>query len=122
MPFAATSSLGDSLVYQLNGLIVVFIALSSIWAAVTTIGWWFERRRRNNLKTLPAPVPAPPQSAPVLANADTGGPSPAVLAVLSAAIHVACGARARIVAIASPDTGDWAREGRRQIFSSHKVR
>ncbi len=74
MPFAATSSLGDSLVYQLNGLIVVFIALSSIWAAVTTIGWWFERRRRNNLKTLPAPLAPPPPYPPGRATADTGGP------------------------------------------------
>lgn len=48
---------------------------------------------------------------------------PEVLAVIAAAVHVAHGGRARIVSV-SPELDDlgWSREGRRQIFHSHKVR
>ena len=47
---------------------------------------------------------------------------PHIIAVIAAAIHCATGGRKhRIVSIRSSDS-NWAAEGRRQIFSSRKVR
>jgi hypothetical protein len=56
-------------------------------------------------------------------SADTK-PSALLLAVIAAAVHAVCGQRLRVVAVTlatSPDS-DWAREGRRDIFSSHRLR
>lgn len=55
-----------------------------------------------------------PASAPV---------PPAILAVIAAAIHCALAGRGRVIAVSTVLIDpDWAREGRRHIFSSHKVR
>mgnify|MGYP005846547213 CR=1 FL=1 len=50
------------------------------------------------------------------------GDDPALLAVIAAAVHTIMGDRAhRVVSVRSAGPG-WAQEGRRQIFSSHRVR
>lgn len=50
-------------------------------------------------------------------------PIPAViLAVIAAAIHASYGANLRIVTVSPVQDPDWAREGRREIFSSHRIR
>lgn len=47
---------------------------------------------------------------------------PALMAVIAAAVHTVIGDRPhRVVSIRSAGPG-WAQEGRRQIFSSHRVR
>jgi Na+-transporting methylmalonyl-CoA/oxaloacetate decarboxylase gamma subunit len=65
---------------------------------------------------------------PTVASGGKGGDSdieesdPRYIAVIAAAIHcVVNGRKHRIVSIHSSDS-NWAAEGRRQIFSSHKVR
>jgi hypothetical protein len=59
----------------------------------------------------------------------TTPPSPAattvpavIFAVIAAAIHATYGTNLRIVTIAPIQDPDWAREGRRDIFSSHRIR
>ncbi len=47
---------------------------------------------------------------------------PALFALIAAAIHVAHGSQMRIVTIIPLQEQDWAREGRRDIFSSHRLR
>ncbi len=47
---------------------------------------------------------------------------PALYAVIAAAVHVAYGPSLRIVAVIPLADRDWAREGRRDIFSSHRPR
>ncbi len=47
---------------------------------------------------------------------------PALLAVIAAAIHATYGPRLHIVAVVPLTDPDWAREGRRDIFSSHRLR
>lgn len=48
---------------------------------------------------------------------------PALLfAIIAAAIHATYGAHYHIVALAPVQDPDWAREGRRAIFSSHRIR
>lgn len=47
---------------------------------------------------------------------------PALYAIIAAAVHVTVGASLRIVAVIPLADQDWAREGRRDIFSSHRLR
>jgi Na+-transporting methylmalonyl-CoA/oxaloacetate decarboxylase gamma subunit len=108
-----TFTLSDSLIYQLNGLIVVLAVLSSIWAVVSTIGLFFQRR---------AQAASPEKAGPTTVSAPIASPEPAVLVAIAAAVHAVGGARTRVISVTAAETGDWAREGRRQIFSSHKIR
>ncbi|MBK9989446.1 MAG: hypothetical protein IPP19_01610 [Verrucomicrobia bacterium] len=50
--------------------------------------------------------------------------APEVVAAISAAIHTTLGGRNRILSIGQicPNRQAWSAEGRRQVFSSHKVR
>jgi hypothetical protein len=104
----------ESIVFQLNGLVVVFLALASIWAVLELTGIYF-RRTTSRPKAAPAPLPPP---APIPA-----GLSLKTVAAISAAVCVVIDSRHRIHAIVplAPDL-DWAHEGRRQIFASHHVR
>lgn len=123
LPLAAAlpehPALGDSIVYQLNGLVVVFVALSLIWALMEITALWFKRRA-------PAPKPASVAS-PSHAVAQAAAPEaiePAVVAAMAAAVHATLGAGMRITSIVRVDAPDqgWGLEGRRQIHSARKVR
>lgn len=109
----------DSLVYQLNGLVVVFIALGMIWGLLETVGVFF--RQRTPASPRPAAVAVVPEAK---TTADAGSPSPELTAAIAAAIHVCLGAEHRIASIVpvEPPAHDWALEGRRQIHSARKVR
>ncbi len=102
----------ESIAYQATGLVVVFLALGSIWAAMELIGRFFSRR--------PAPAAAPalaPQAVP------NGTIDPATVALIAAAVHATVGGPHRIHAItAAAHPVDWAREGRRSHFASHQIR
>jgi hypothetical protein len=47
---------------------------------------------------------------------------PLILAIITAAIHCAYQGRLRVVAVMPTPHIDWAREGRRDIFASHRIR
>lgn len=109
-------SLGESIAYQLNGLIVVFIALSSIWALMELIGFFFRQQR-----TAPIPVAKPAVVPP--SPAPQSGPNHEIVAVITASVAAVLDQPYRITAIVSLEQGrDWAHEGRREIFASHKTR
>ncbi|MFA6288808.1 MAG: OadG family protein [Opitutaceae bacterium] len=109
----------ESVVYQFNGLLVVFVALGSIWVLLEIIGAFFRRSAaRQSAGAAPsATLPV----APVAAAAPTVPPE--IYVAIAAAVHCAYNGRARVIAV-SPETSDttWALEGRRAIFSSHHVR
>ena len=112
---------GDSVLFQINGLVVVFVALSSIWAVMELMGLFFRRRRRAD-----SPVPALPKSREAQpAAAETspaGGPRPEIIAIIAASVEAVLGARHRIRAITLElDSHDWAREGRRDLLASHRL-
>lgn len=110
--------LGESIVFQINGLVVVFLALASIWGVLELTGLFFRRRAvaKPAVKAA-APLPASPRAA------DASGLPPETVAVIAAAVHAAVGAPHRIeVIVPVGPSSDWAREGRRQIFASHQVR
>ncbi|NBB78966.1 MAG: hypothetical protein GVY36_05900 [Verrucomicrobia bacterium] len=70
-----------------------------------------------------AGAPAGASDAPAAAGqADAAADDPALPAVIAAAVHTMLGDRPhRVVSVRSAGPG-WAQEGRRQIFSSHRVR
>ena len=112
---ADSPSLLERLGYQLDGVLVVFLALSSIWLALEIIGRIFRRPVAEKPAAAPVAAPAPSPTPP----APAGIPSE-VLAAIAVAVHVTLGDRARVSAVVPvPATQAWAQEGRRQIFSSH---
>lgn len=62
-----------------------------------------------------APAPAP-------ASVTSEEEDPALIAVIAAAVHSVIGDRAHRIVSIRPGGPGWAQEGRRQIFSSHRVR
>lgn len=114
----------ELLIYQLNGLVVVFLALSFIWAVMEIVGFYFKRKAafaEATAKT--AKLAADEAAAVALANAPAE-PSlpPELIAVIAAAVKVSLRNQRHRLHIIVPNSSDWAREGRRQIFSSHSVR
>ena len=115
-------SVGESLLYQATGLAVVLIALCSIWFLLELIGVFFKRadaRAKAGATTSPTPT-----AARAVASEPLSGPiPPEVVAVIAAAVHFTLGGRHRIHSFTPALTPvDWAREGRREIFASHKLR
>ena len=110
MYLAATHPFFSSLEHIL-GFLLVLVALLLLWGLTLLIGQIFRR--------LASPVHAPstPESAPV----QTEGPSEEEVAAIAATVVCLMGHRSRIVSIHS-STKDWSREGRREIFASHKIR
>lgn len=115
--------------FQATGLMVVFLALGSLWFLLSIAGRIFAFRDARIAATKaaaapPAPLPVvAPTPVPAEAAPSVSGPAPAVLAAIAAAVHVTLGNRARVLSVSPVRVdGDWAREGRRQIFASHRVR
>lgn len=121
--------LSDSLVFQLNGLAVVFVALGSIWGLLELMGWLFRLASRAAARAKEKADAASAAAAAAAAAAATIQPEVVdqipneVVAAICATVEVALdGARHRITAIAlDVPPLDWAREGRRAIFASHKT-
>lgn len=107
----------ESLVYQLNGLVVVFVALGLIWGMLEIVGVFF----RHRPKTVATPTAA---VAPVVPGVSADAVPADLAAAIAAAVHVSLAADHRIAAIVpiDPPAQDWAHEGRRIIHSARKVR
>lgn len=120
-------SIGEALAFQINGLIVVFIALGSIWGLLEIMGLFFRQRSTTRAKVAATPAPQTASPAPLSA-APAAPPTPAALApeltaVIAASIATVLQQPHRIRSIsadAPPPT--WAHEGRREIFGSHRIR
>jgi hypothetical protein len=72
-------------------------------------------------RTQPSVAAATPEkAAPIPASAV----APELVAAISAAVHTTLRARHRIISVGEicPNRQAWSAEGRRQVFSSHKVR
>ena len=113
-------TLVETIAYQVNGLIVVLLALGMIWGLMEVIGLIFRNRQQA-----PAPVAAASASAPaesITVGAPEAVPDHVTVIIAAAVATVLRGKPHRIHAIATASEIDWAREGRRQIFASHKVR
>lgn len=96
------------------GLIAVFIF------AVAGVGRWLAATHPDD----------PPREKNAVVTSDPGVPPPEVIAIIAAAVATSLGEKARVVAIKLTESApsvemlmqQWSMEGRRQIYSSHKVR
>lgn len=130
LPLAALSEhpgVLEVLAYQLNGLVVVFLALSFIWAVMEVVGLYFKRKAAAEeaaakAARLAAEQAAAAAQAQAQAAAAAAGLTPELLAVIAAAVKVTLRNKRHKVHAIVPNASDWAREGRRQIFSSHSIR
>ena len=117
-------------------LLILFLALGSAWFALDII----RRLRKNPEPAAVAPTtpePTPQSALPSTVIASSPPPSPATtpvtspdgisadhLSVIAATVHHLFRGRGRIAGVSrasSPDSR-WAHEGRRDIFSSHRIR
>ena len=100
------------------GFVVIMLAiLASVTSAIGSI---FSRIK-----------PKAPVAAPVLAAAPAPAPKPIPAAepenphlmhIIAAAVHTALKGKPHRISSVRKQSDSWAQEGRRQIFSSHKVR
>lgn len=115
-------TLGESLTYQATGLIVVFTALGLIWLVLTMVGTYFKRAdavAQAKAKAKAAAAAEAAKAAPAVSDELT----PQVVAAITAAVQVTLEGAFRIQAIIPvQNRQDWAHEGRRRIFASHRVR
>lgn len=106
-------TLTEAVEFLLVGQFMVLIVLGCLMLFITLNGLGFSRAARAK----PAPVPvAAPAPAPQPAADD------AIPAVLAAAVAVMMEGQAHKIVRVAPAGDGWASEGRRQIFSSHRVR
>lgn len=121
-----THAIFDALEH-LRGFLLVVIILLLLWGMTALIGKTFmaleakkAAKAKAALASASASAPAPSQSLAPAASTP-GGPTDEEVAAIAAAIAMCMQGGARIVSI-RPSSSDWGREGRRQIFASHKIR
>jgi len=116
----AYPSLGDSLIFQLNGLAVVFSALGLIWGLLETMGRLFRFAARQRERTTALSAKSAVENPAMISSDHLPGE---VVAAITASVAVVCeGTRYHIAAITPREPElDWAREGRRAIFASHRM-
>lgn len=109
------ANLTELLQFQLTGLVVVFTALCSIWILLEIIGGFFKRQAANTPAPVTAPVPAVPVEAELPAT---------TVAAIAAAVYVTLDGKPHRITSIRPaaSSAGWASEGRREHFSSHRVR
>ncbi len=99
---------------QWLALLVILAGIAVFMLVIAAFGRWLAASHPDE----PAPTPAPTPAAP----------SVEVFAAIAAAVAVTMGSKARIASVqpanvkVDPGQLQWGAEGRRQIYSSHKVR
>lgn len=100
----------------------VLVGITVLLFAVAGAGRWLASTHPDPVAR-PRPAPLPPAAVP--GNAEI---TPQIQAAIAAAVHVALGSSARITSVVLQPTSvenlmlTWSLEGRRQIYTSHKVR
>jgi cytoskeletal protein RodZ len=106
-------------------LLVILLGVAAFLLAVAAVGRWLAATHPDEPKPS-TPVESVPTTSPS-ASAET---PVEIFAAIAAAVAVTLGAKARVAAINAAPTEpvtessrlQWSMEGRRQIYSSHKVR
>jgi hypothetical protein len=106
MPILASSPIVSSLEH-LVGFFVVVLALTLLWILTAVIGKLFIRSSA---------------ATPAVASGSEYEPSEEEVAAIAACLFTVMGRRSRIVSIRRGRTTDWNREGRREHFSSRRIR
>ena len=118
---------------QLYALAAVLVGVAALLFAVAAVGRWLASThpKETSAPAASADSTAPSAAAPAASTSDAG-PSPEIFAVIAAAVAATFGSKAQIASINTLPVGaaegvasgrlQWSMEGRRQIYSSHKVR
>jgi len=118
LPLAATAG------FPWMNLVWVLVGITALLFAIAALG-------RYLAATHPDPEPKPRAASVAPAVATPLGITPEIAAVITAAVHTTLGASARVTSVMltgpKPVSVEnlmltWSLEGRRQIYSSHKVR
>lgn len=115
----------DALNFILTGFVLVIGALLILSGLIAATGAFFkskETKASPKVRTSGSPVTTPYADLPAAPTSAEGLESPALAAVIAAAVHVALEGQPHRVIHIEPVSVGWAREGRREIFSSHRVR
>ncbi len=119
--FAAKPTLMENISFIVIGFLFVLVVLAFLAIVTSTIGALctkFIKEPEPKAKAAPA-KPAAPRADGIKTEGDV---PEHVIALIAAATHVILQGRPqRIVSIRGTGQG-WAQEGRREIFSSHRVR
>ncbi len=109
---------GQNTTFIIVGFSFVLIMLAMLAGVTTIIGSVFSRIKPK------APAVAPViAAAPAPASKPTPAPeNPHLMHIIAAAVHTALKGKPHRIANVRKQSDGWAQEGRRQIFSSHKVR
>lgn len=97
-----------------TGLLVVMLALGSLWILTATMSWLVARLSR----AAAVPAPAPQLSTGRVADSVADDDDEAV--VIAAAVAMLLGPTSRVVAVQQVSTA-WADHGRRDIHISHRL-
>lgn len=134
LPLPAAAAPGTSEIVTI-GFLFVMLVLSALAVVTSIIGLFFSRAAARSAGRAAAAALAKAEAAeralaqsptPAAAAAAAGegeeSESSVLLAVIAAAVHSVIGDRPHRVISIRRDGPGWAQEGRRQIFSSHRVR
>lgn len=129
VPIAAGSmgrmSLFDSIWFIIVGFTLVMIALCLLFVCCQVLSVFFvryEKKTRQSVEAARPPSAGSAPAAPVPAANNTHEEGRRLAAVIAAAVHVKLGSSARVLTINPAVSDEWAREGRRRHFASHKLR
>jgi sodium pump decarboxylase gamma subunit len=122
---ASVDGPGSSGSIMIVGFLLVVVVLAMLAAITAGIGSFFTGfAKRATARAESAKASAAAATAATSAAEESAAEEdPVLIAVIAAAVHMITGDRAhRIVSIRSSSSEGWAQEGRRQIFSSHRIR
>ncbi|MDQ8203805.1 OadG family protein [Pelagicoccus sp. SDUM812003] len=125
--FPARPDFGENITFIVVGFVFVMCVLIALSLVTSAIGAGFVRAEKRKAAQQAAAAPAPVASAPAAKTSsgpfDAHGVPEHIPALIAAAVHVTLkGKRHRIRGVRVAQGGRWAQEGRRDIFSSHRVR
>jgi Na+-transporting methylmalonyl-CoA/oxaloacetate decarboxylase gamma subunit len=123
----ALSEFEESGLTMLFGFVLVLLVLSLLALVTAAVGSGFirdEKRRKQKAAEAVARAATASRVATVSRDDDTGATevTEPLLVVLAAAVHSVMGERPHRMVSVHHSESSWAQEGRRQIFSSHRVR
>lgn len=103
----------------LSGFAITLITLAFMAMITALVGQYFIRKEQ---RVVAVGEPQKEASSSAAIPKAQQGISPEIVAVVAAAVHVCLGKIPHQIVSIKPADSSWSREGRRQIFDSHRVR
>lgn len=121
--FPAYPNAGENIAFILVGFLFVLAVLALLALVTGAIGKGMARVAKEPPAVAPIPAARMAQPAQAEAGPFEGHPDPEhIPAVIAAAVHTMLQGRRHRIKGVRVASGRWAQEGRRDIFSSHRIR